>query len=241
MGFGPRDSVALRCILCFHELLHCFCECFLRDCVSLRHALHHRLGRIQWILYSDSFLRSLNLFCLVSPGWAVQGLHAEPMPEGIQQDHSSNRHDADVQPCCEENEVLTIGAVRQLAEELPSYGDLTQSALDRCSRQDRHEAEGDVLHHRGRLKRMTWQVQDENAVDGKVDAHESCCQPAGHQGKHMMPECWKDIQRCSAAYHAEKEQLPKDPDAAHHSFHLVKVRFGSHSREEDARHDDHQL
>ena len=76
--------------------------------------------------------------------------------------------------------------------------------------------------------------------------------------------------------HAEKEQLPKDPDAAHHSFHLhignrlnhakqnrqsrmgtelaklqqeshpvqsclVKVRFGSHSREEDARHDDHQL
>ena len=27
---------------------------------------------------------------LVSPGWAVQGLHAEPMPEGIQQDHSSN-------------------------------------------------------------------------------------------------------------------------------------------------------
>mmetsp|Transcript_107302 Transcript_107302/g.256197 ORF Transcript_107302/g.256197 Transcript_107302/m.256197 type:complete len:335 (-) Transcript_107302:918-1922(-) len=238
MGFGPRDSVALRCVLCFHKLLHCFGESLLRDCVSLRHALHYGLGRIQWILH---FLLRFKLFCLVSPGRPVQSLHAEPMPEGIQQDHSSDRHDADVQPCCQENEILTIRAVRQPTEEVPSYGDLTQSALDRCARQDRHKAERDVLHHRGSLKWMTWQVQDENAIDGKVDAHESCCQPAGHQWKHMMPECWKDIQCCSATYHAEKEQLPKDPDTAHHSFHLVKVRFGSHSREEDAGHDDHQL
>ena len=88
-------------------------------------------------------------------------------------------------------------------------------------------AERDVLHHRGSLKWMTWQrqrcrnrklklnlattwqVQDENAIDGKVDAHESCCQPAGHQWKpdnmkltKIRGLSWVAKLQCQAAHDA---------------------------------------
>mmetsp|Transcript_20246 Transcript_20246/g.38099 ORF Transcript_20246/g.38099 Transcript_20246/m.38099 type:complete len:212 (-) Transcript_20246:241-876(-) len=206
------------------QLLDRLLQCLFRDGISLGDALHQTLRSI-WRLQA-----AFEPLCCIrlSPLRPIDRLHAEAVAEGVQEDHAKDRHDADVEPSSQEDEVLTRGAVVELPKELLCDRHLTQSALDRGPRQDRQEAECHILHHHGRLKRMAWKIQDKDTIDGRKDPQQTRGETACHNGEHVVPKRGEDVQRRSASYHAEEDELSEDPHTAHDALNLVQIHFRGH-------------